>query len=65
MSLALQADSLPVEPPGKPMNTAVGSVSLLLEIFPTKESNRGHLHYRQILYQARYQGSPSTNLSRS
>ena len=28
-SLTLQADSSPSEPPGKPMNTAVGSLSLL------------------------------------
>ena len=28
-SLALQADSLPSEPPGKPKNTKVGSLSLL------------------------------------
>ena len=29
MSPALQADSLPSEPPGKPKNTGVGSLSLL------------------------------------
>ena len=28
-SPALQADSLPAEPPGKPKNTGVGSLSLL------------------------------------
>ena len=33
-SPALQADSLPAEPPGKPMNTGVGSLSLLQGIFP-------------------------------
>ena len=27
-------------------------------IFPTQELNRGPLHYRQILYQLSYQGSP-------
>ena len=62
---ALQADSLPSEPPGKPMNTGVGSLSLLQGIFPTQESNWGRLHYRGILYQVSYQGSPSTNISRS
>ena len=31
----LQADSLPAEPPGKPKNTGVGSLSLLQQIFPT------------------------------
>ena len=49
-SPALQADSLPAEPQGKPKNTAVGSLSLLQRIFPTQESNQGLLHCRQILY---------------
>ena len=40
-SLALQADSLPAEPPGKPKNTGVGSLSLLQQIFPTQELNLG------------------------
>jgi len=31
---ALQADSLPTEPPGKPKNTGVGNCSLLQGIFP-------------------------------
>ena len=56
---ALQADSLPSEPPGKPKNTGVGSLSLLQGIFLTQELNRGLLHCRQILYQLSYQGSPS------
>ena len=51
------ADSFPSEPPGKPMNTGVGSLSLLQEIFPTQELNRGLLHGRRILYQLNYQGS--------
>ena len=50
-----QVDSLPSEPPGKPRNTGVSSLSLLQGIFPTKESNRGLLHCRQILYQLSYQ----------
>ena len=33
----LQEDSLPAEPPGKPKNTGVGSLSLLQQIFPTQE----------------------------
>ena len=41
----------------KPMNTGVGSLSLLQGIFPTQESNQGFLHWRQILYQLSYQGS--------
>ena len=50
-SPALQADSLPAEPPGKPMNIGVSSRSLLQRIFLTQESNRGLLHCRRILYQ--------------
>ena len=42
----LQADSLPAEPHEKPKNTRVGSLSLLQEIFPTQESNRGLLNCR-------------------
>ena len=57
-SSALQADSLPSEPPGKPKNTGVHSLSLLQRIFPTQGSNRGLVHYRWILYQLSYQGSP-------
>jgi len=49
--LALQADSLPAEPQGKPKNTGVGSVSLLQWIFLTQELNWGLLHCRRILYQ--------------
>ena len=55
-SPALQADSLPAEPQGKPKNTAVGSLSLLQGIFLTQESNQGLLHCRQILYQLSCQG---------
>ena len=57
-SSALQADSLPSEPPEKPKNTGVRSLSLLQRIFPTQESNWGLVHYRWILYQLSYQGSP-------
>ena len=54
---ALQADSLPAEPQGKPKNTGVGSLSLLQQIFLTQESNWGLLHCRWILYQLSYQGN--------
>ena len=57
-SPALQVDSLPVELQGKTKNTDVGSLSLLQQIFLTQESNRGLLHYRRILFQLSYQGSP-------
>ena len=53
-SLALQADSVPSKPPGKPQNTGVGSISLLQGMFPTQDSNRGLLHCRLILYQLSY-----------
>ena len=53
-------DSLPSEPPGKPNNTGVGSLSLLQGIFLAQESNWGILHCRQILYQLSYQGSPQS-----
>ena len=39
----LQLDTLPAEPQGKPKNTGVGSLSLLQQIFPTQELNRGLL----------------------
>ena len=45
-SPTLQVDSLPAEPPGKPKNTGVGSLSLLRGIFPTQESNQGLLHWQ-------------------
>ena len=54
-SPALQADSLPAEPQGKPKHTGVGGLSLLQRIFLTQESNRGLLHCRWILYQLSYQ----------
>ena len=54
----LQADSLPAEPPGKPNNIAMGSLSLLQGIFSTQESSRGLPHRRRILYQLSYEGSP-------
>ena len=57
-SPALQVDSLPSEPPGKPKNTGVGSLFLLQGNFPAQESNRGLLHRRWILYQLSYSGSP-------
>ena len=49
-STALRADSLPVEPLGKPKNTGVGNLSLFKQSFPTQELNRGLLHCRQIVY---------------
>ena len=56
-SYTLQVDSLPVQPQDKCKNTGMGSLSLLQQIFMTQESNQGHLHCRQILYQLSYEGS--------
>ena len=55
-SIALQGDSLLIEPQGKPKNTGVGSLSLIQQIFLTQESNWGLLHCKQIFYQLSYQG---------
>ena len=62
---ALWMDALLSEPPGKPKNTGVGSVSLCQGNFPTQELNQGLLHCRWILYQLSNLGSPSTKLSNS
>ena len=56
-SPALQADSLPAEPPGKAKNTGVGNLPILQRIFPTQESNWGLWHCRWILYQLSHQGA--------
>ena len=56
-SPALQVDSLPAEPQGKPKNTEIGSLSLLQRIFPTQELNWDLLYCKQILYQLSYQES--------
>ena len=56
-SPSLQADSLPSEPPEKPKNTRVSSLSLQ-GIFLTQESNWALLHCRKILYPLSYPGSP-------
>ena len=53
-SPALQADSSLSEPPGKPKNTGVGSLSLLQGNFPTQGLDWDLPHYRQILYQLSY-----------
>ena len=61
-SPALQVDYLLSEPPGKPINPGVGSLSLFPGISLTQESNPGLLHCRWILYQLSYQGSPTSYL---
>ena len=57
-SPALQVDSLPAEPQGKPKNTGVGSLSLLQGIFPTQGLNWGLLHCRWFLYRLSHQRGP-------
>ena len=42
-SPALQGDSLPAEPQGKPKNTGMGGLSLFQQIFLTQELNQGLL----------------------
>ena len=59
---AMQSDSLPSEPPGKPMNTGLVILSLLQGIFLTQESNWGLLHCRQFLYQLSYQGRSNSKI---
>ena len=54
-SLRPQGLHNPWNSPGQ--NTGVGSLSLLLGIFPTQDSNQDLLYCRQILYQLSYQGS--------
>ena len=58
LSPALQADSLPAEPQGKPKNIGVGCLSLLQQIFLIQELTWGLLHCRRILYQLSYEGIP-------
>ena len=55
-SSTLHMDSLTAEPPGKPKNTGVDSLSLLQWIFLTQDLNQSLLHCRWILYQLHYQG---------
>ena len=57
-SRALQTVSLLSEPPRKPKNTGVGSLSLLQGIFPTQGSNPSLSHCGWILYQLSHKESP-------
>ena len=62
ISPTLQVDSLSSEPPGKPKNTGMDSLSLLQRIFLTQELNWGLLHCRGLLYQPSYQGNRFTSI---
>ena len=55
---ALQVDSLPAEPWGKPKTPGVGNLSLLQGLFQIQKSNWGLRHCRWILYQLSCHGSP-------
>ena len=57
-SLTLQADSLPAEPQGKPKNDWRGQPIPSPVDLPDRESNRGLLHCRWVLYQPTYMGNP-------
>ena len=63
-SPTLQAASLPSEPPGKPKNSGVGSLSLLQGIFPTQELKRDILHCRHFFFflPAELPGKPKVSL---
>ena len=54
----LQVNSLPAEPPEKPKNSSVGTLSLLQGIFPTQGSNPGLPQCRWFLYQLSHKISP-------
>ena len=56
MDCSLPGSSVHGDSPGK--NTGVGCHTLLQGIFPTKGSNPGLPHCRQILYCLSHQGSP-------
>ena len=53
-----RADSVPAEPQGKPRILEWVGYSLCSRSSPTQEFYWGLLHYRQILYQLGYKGSP-------
>ena len=54
----LQADSLPVEPQGKAMNTGVGSLSLLQGIFQTQRWNPCFPHWKADSFPLSHRGNP-------
>ena len=56
-SPTFQADALTSEPPGKPKNTGVGSLSLLQGNFLIQELNRGLLHWQADSLPPSHQGS--------
>ena len=68
-SCGILRDPMDCSPPGSSVhrdspgqNTGVGEPSFFQVIFPTQESNQGHLHCRWILYQLSYQRSLLTQI---
>ena len=55
-SSTLQVHSLPAEPPGKPKNTGVSSLSLLQGIFPTQNQTGVSCIAGRFFTQLNYQG---------
>ena len=62
-SLAFRWIILPSESPGKPLNTGVGSLSLLQGNFLTQELNPGLLHCSWILFQISF-GFPYSSVGK-
>ena len=58
LSSCLRRQILYAEPPRKPKNTRVGSLSLFQQTLLTQELNCGLLNCTWVLYQLSYQGSP-------
>ena len=58
-SPALQADSLPAEPPGKPKDTGVGSLSLLQGIFPDPGNEPGSPALQVVSLPTEQSGKPT------
>ena len=56
MDCSLPGSSVHEDSPDK--NTGVGCHVCFQGIFPTQGLNQGLLHYRRILYQLSYKGSP-------
>ena len=64
-SPALQVDSLPAEPQGKPKNTGVGDLSLLQRNFLTQEPNGGLLVLQTDSLPTELPGKPMKGISES
>ena len=56
--VSCSAETSPAEPPGKPKNTGVDSLSLFQGIFPTEESNWSLQHLQAYSLLAELPGKP-------